>query len=144
MNVDAIVEWINETLPEILKLIFLLAILAAIFWAVVMFLRRQRKQDGRERMTQAQMKAEEDAVQKLLRAQQLLMESDQNVTEAQKLRDQVVVEDLPKHKIRILGKDPNSLLMDIDSRIRGANIRLHRTAAMESSQMPYSEDDDTV
>ncbi|HPA47102.1 MAG TPA: hypothetical protein PK395_15155, partial [bacterium] len=73
MNVDAIVEWINETLPEILKLIFLLAILAAIFWAVVMFLRRQRKQDGRERMTQAQMKAEEDAVQKLLRAQQLLM-----------------------------------------------------------------------
>jgi len=72
------------------------------------------------------------------------MESDQNVTEAQKLRDQVVVEDLPKHKIRILGKDPNSLLMDIDSRIRGANIRLHRTAAMESSQMPYSEDDDTV
>ena len=95
-------------------------------------------------MTPAQRKAEADAVQKLLRAQHLLMESDQNVGEAQKLRDQVVIEDLPKYKIRILGKDPKSLLTDIDNRIRGAKIRLGRAAAKEFGQIADSEDEDML
>jgi len=144
MNVDSIVDWINETLPEILKLFFLIAILAGIFVGTFLFIRWLRRQDGRERMTPAQRKAEADAVQKLLRAQHLLMESDQNVAEAQKLRDQVVIEDLPKYKIRILGKDPKSLLTDIDNRIRGAKIRLSRAVAKESDQMADSEDEDLL
>ncbi|HOE10177.1 MAG TPA: hypothetical protein PLQ35_01520 [bacterium] len=144
MNVDSIVDWINETLPEILKLFFLIAILAGIFVGTFLFIRWLHRQDRRERMTPAQRKAEADAVQKLLRAQHLLMESDQNVAEAQKLRDQVVIEDLPKYKIRILGKDPKSLLTDIDNRIRGAKIRLSRAVAKESDQMADSEDEDLL
>jgi len=144
MNVDSIVDWINETLPEILKLFFLIAILAGIFVGTFLFIRWLRRQDGRERMTPAQRKAEADAVQKLLRAQHLLMESDHNVAEAQKLRDQVIIEDLPKYKIRILGKDPKSLLTDIDNRIRGAKIRLGRAVAKESGQIADSEDEDML
>lgn len=126
MSVDDIEHWINDTLPQILAVLFLLAILYALIKILLNLLARTRQESGKLKMTKAQRDAEHEAMEKLSFAQRLLMESDENVEEAQKLRDEVVHTRLPKHRMYIAGSDPNSLLNDVDDRIRLARMRLYR------------------
>ena len=79
-------------------------------------------------MSAKQKSVEKGAVAKLTHAQQLLMANDNNVDEAQRLRDEVVNKDLPKSGMYISATDPKSLLADVDARIRRARIRLRRAA----------------
>ncbi len=139
MNVDNIEHWINETLPQLLVLLFLLVVT---IWLIMLFFRllaRTRRESGRLKMTQAQRDAEHEAIERLSQAQKLLMESDDNVEEAQKIRDEVVHTRLPKRKMYIRGADPNSLLNDVDNRIRLARMRLYRKEYYDPTVEPEPE-----
>ncbi|MFH1744001.1 MAG: hypothetical protein ABIH23_33765 [bacterium] len=139
MNVDAVLQWVEETLPQLLAFLALLGVLIGL---IVLFFRgvfSLRRQTGRDKMTRAQQNAEKAAIEKLNQAHNLLTESDQNVEEAQRLRDEAVLRDLAKHKISIAGKDPDSLLVHLDSQIRAARFRLHRQSEKEESESRSQE-----
>ena len=77
-------------------------------------------------MTSEQMKAKEEAIRLLTKAQKILMDDDGNVLEAEQLRFKVTTELLPPKHLYILGKHPHSLLTDVDTRIKHAYFRLNQ------------------
>ena len=77
-------------------------------------------------MSAAQKEAEQEAIRLLTYAQELLMEDENNVEEAQRIRFEVTEKLLPSRKMFIVGDHPKSLLKDVDTRIRHAYIRYYR------------------
>lgn len=133
MDVDALAEWLNEPLFQILITLVVLAFLIWLFFALVRVSRRVQRDSGRVNMSKQQKDAERAAVEKLTLAQKLMMESDENADKAQQLRDEVVHQDLPKFKVYISAKSPKSLLADVDTRIRRARLRQHRQQQADGS-----------
>jgi hypothetical protein len=78
------------------------------------------------RMSSAQAKAEAKAIELLTKAQELLLEGDENVDEAKRIRNEVTDHILPPRRMYIVGKHPRSLLLDVDRRIHHAKFRLTR------------------
>ena len=131
MSVDAVVDWVEETLPDLLILLVLLGLLLGLIVAFFRGVFSLRRRTGREKMSRAQQKAEKAAIEKLNQAHRLLTESDQHMEEAQRLRDEAVLHDLTEHKISIAGRAPESLLDHLDNHIRAARFRLERRAERE-------------
>lgn len=78
----------------------------------------------RPKLTPQQEAAEKEAIRMLTQAQKLLMDSDENVDEAKRIRFEVTDRLLPPNRLFIVGKHPRSLLRDLDRRISGAYFRL--------------------
>ncbi len=122
MKVDKILNFMENELGIILMLL-------AIVVGLIVFLKyawkAKKKIDriGDPEMSGRQARTADDAVKKLERAQKLLMEGDENLEEAIKLRDEVTNSDLPPVKVFIKGENPKSLLLDINRRIDGAKSR---------------------
>lgn len=74
----------------------------------------------KRRLNPEQEEAEHEAIQLLTMAQELLIKDDANVDEARKIRFKVTDHLLPPKHLYILGKHPQSLLRDVDKRIRKA------------------------
>jgi len=126
MDSGTIGSWTEH---EIAQLLGTLILLGAMIWLLVVLIRLNRRircASRTGRLTKEQQQAERSAIEKLILARRLLMESDENVEEAQRLRDEVMLHDLPKHRMYIPAKDPNSLLLDVDKRIQVARMRLQR------------------
>jgi Co/Zn/Cd efflux system component len=140
MDVDGIIKWMEETLPDLIVSLFLFGVLIVTLTVLLRLSRQLITERKRGSLTKEQRNAERAAIEKLTRAQQLLMESDENVEEAQRLRDEVTRHDLPKHKMYIRAEAPNSLLTDVDNRIFHARLRLQRETDSDTPDVSEIED----
>ena len=89
--------------------------------------------------TPEQEEAQEEAIRLLTKAQQLLMEDEKNVKEAEKLRFEVTNHLLPPKHLFILAKHPRSLLKDVDKRIHRAYYRLTQDEMLREFLTPEEQ-----
>ncbi len=98
----------------------------------------------KNRLTPLQEKAEQEAITILNRALNILEEDPRNAEEAQRLRFEVTDELLPKHKMYIIGKHPQSLLKELDITIQHAYVRqINNNSQLHQEEIPVVQSEIT-
>lgn len=137
---DKVSRFFEEEFGSIV-IIVLILIAIGIILKIVWKINKKMNKTLEPTMSTKQAQAAAEAVELLTKAQKLLDESDDNLEEAIKLRDKVTNTVLPPAKLYIKGKDPRSLLLDVNKRIEGAESRRYVHEVRSSSKRAGVEED---